>query len=403
MKKFLFLLFFILLIGCTIFLVIDNDVFHNIFTSVDNTINISSDNSTNIETSNIKKREDTTFTITALGDVLCHNTQYWDAENKATNTYDFNYVFDEVKDLTCIGDITITNLETSFAGEAEGYSNFPLFNSPDSLATSLKNIGVDIVSTAGNHALDKGFKGLSRTIDVLEENGLHHLGTYKTEEAQKELLYENIKGLKIAFIDYTYGTNGIPVPEGKEFCINLIDKDLIKKQIKQAQNENADVIIACMHWGIEYQTSPNSEQKDLADFLFKNGVDIIIGNHPHVLESMEKKIVTLDDGTEKECFVIYALGNFTADQRDTITRDSIILNLTATKHSDGKLTIDKAEYTPIFMFKNSNAAKKFKVLNIQKTLDKYESGKDTSIGKTNYDMLKEQLNKIKKIVGDEIK
>lgn len=399
MKKFLFIVLCIVLLICGAIFILKKDDFKN-----SQTDEYSSSNLKNSDEESSKKpvKEDTTFTITALGDVLCHNTQYWDAQDKSTNTYDFNYVFDEVKDLTSSGDITITNLETSFAGEAEGYSNFPIFNSPDSLATALKNIGVDIVSTAGNHALDKGFKGLSRTIDVLEENGLHHLGTYKTEEAQKELLYEDIKGLKVAFIDYTYGTNGIPVPEGKEFCINLIDKNLIKKQIKQAQDENADVIIACMHWGIEYQTSPNSEQKELADFLFKNGVDIIIGNHPHVLESMEKRTVELDDGTAKECFVIYALGNFTADQRDIITRDSIILNLTATKHSNGKLTIDKAEYTPIFMFKNSNATKKFKVLNIQKTLDKYDSGEDTSIGKSNYDMLKTQLTKIKEIVGEEI-
>ena len=398
MKKFLFVSLCIIFIAFAIIFISKN----NFFTSKNEEVDVNSNIENSKKSSKQSIREDTTFTITALGDVLCHNTQYWDAQNKSTNTYDFNYVFDEVKDLTSSGDITITNLETSFAGEAEGYSNFPIFNSPDSLATALKNIGVDIVSTAGNHALDKGFKGLSRTIDVLEENGLHHLGTYKTEEAQKELLYEDIKGLKIAFIDYTYGTNGIPVPEGKEFCINLIDKDLIKKQIEQAQSENADVIIACMHWGIEYQTSPNSEQKELADFLFKNGVDIIIGNHPHVLESMEKRTVELDDGTTKECFVIYALGNFTADQRDIITRDSIILNLTATKHSDGKLTIDKAEYTPIFMFKNSSATKKFKVLNIKKTLDKYDSGEDTSIGKANYDMLKAQLTKIREIVGEEI-
>lgn len=344
----------------------------------------------------------TTFTLTALGDILCHNTQYWDAYNSSTDEYDFSYVFDDIKSYTSAGDITIANLETSFAGKDVGYSNYPTFNSPDSLATALKGIGIDIISTAGNHALDKGFSGLCRTIDVLDSNEIEHLGTYKSEENQKKLLFKNIKGLNVAFINYTYGTNGIPVPDGKEFCINLIDKDLIKNQIEQAKDENADIIIACMHWGTEYQTTPNDEQKELSDFLFKNGVDIIIGNHPHVLEPMEKRVVTLDDGTTKECFVIYALGNFTADQRETITRNSIILNLTITS-TDGKVSIDKASYIPIYMYNNTNASsKKFKVLDIEKTLSNYESGIDTSIGASTYELLKEQLIKIRDIVGDEI-
>ena len=349
------------------------------------------------------KQESKSFTLTALGDILCHNTQYFDAYNYSTDEYDFTYVFDEIKQYTNFGDITIANLETSFAGKDVGYSNYPTFNSPDSLATALKNIGIDIISTAGNHALDKGFSGLCRTIDVLEKNDIEHLGTYRTEEEQKELLIKNVNGLNIAFINYTYGTNGIPVPYGKEFCINLIDKDLIKKQIEQAKDLNVDIIIACMHWGVEYQTTPSDEQKELADFLFNNGVDIIIGNHPHVLQPMEKRTITLNDGTTKDCFVIYALGNFTADQRDTITRDSIILNLKITKNSDGKISIDKANYIPIYMYKNINSkSKKFKILDIEKTINNYESGTDTSIGQETYELLKTQLKKINSIVGDEI-
>lgn len=364
---------------------------------------ISSTNSLTPEIVENSKLENKTFNLTAIGDVLCHNTQYWDAYNKTTDEYDFSYVFDDVKTYTNAGDITLASLETSFAGKEVGYSNYPTFNSPDSLATALKEIGVDIISTAGNHALDMGFKGLCRTIDVLDNNEIEHLGTYKTKEEQEEILMKNVNGLNIAFLNYTYGTNGISIPSDKEFCVNLINKDLIKKQIEQAKSSNVDIIIACMHWGTEYRTTANDEQKDLSDFLFKNGVDVIIGNHPHVLEPMEKRTVTLDDGTEKECFVIYALGNFTADQRETITRDSIILNLTITKTADGKISIDKATYTPIYMYKYTyKSSKKFKVLDLEKTINDYESGKDTSIEKTNYDLLKTQLVKIKDIVGEEI-
>ena len=163
------------------------------------------------------------------------------------------------------------------------------------------------------------------------------------------------------------------------------------------------MIVACMHWGTEYKTSANSEQKELADYLFKNGVDIILGNHPHVLEPMEKKTITLDDGTTKDVFVVYALGNFTADQRDEITRDSAILNLNITKNVDGNISINKVDYVPIYMYKNSNAkSHKFKILDIEKSIAKYESGDTSSISPTVYTNLKTQLEKIKSILGDEI-
>lgn len=342
------------------------------------------------------------FNLVATGDILCHNTQYFDAYDSSTGTYDFNYVFDDVVKYIEPADIAISSLETSFAGSDIGYSNYPRFNSPDSLITAIKNIGVDVISTAGNHCLDYGFSGLSRTIDVLDSNGLSHLGTYKSQEEQSKILYKDIDGVKIAFLNYTYGTNGIPVPSGKDFCVNLIDKDLMSYQINLAKDENADVIIACMHWGTEYSTVQNSEQEELADFLFKSGVDIIIGNHPHVAEPMEKRSVTLEDGTVKDCFVIYALGNFTADQNYANTRSSVILNLDLT-FEDDVLNINSATYTPIYIYENPNVRyHKFKLIDMEDAISKYESSKDTSIGQSLYNTLKSELNNITKIVGDEI-
>ena len=398
-KKLLLILFIILLI---FIIFIFNKYNKNAKTNT-NTEN----NSTETTLSNKNTKQDTaepiTFTLTSLGDTLCHNTQYWDAYNSKTDEYDFSYVYEDIKNYTLSSDITIGSLETTFAGKEKGYSNYPTFNTPDSLATALKDIGVDVVSLAGNHALDYGYTGLCRTIDVFDNIGLSHLGTYKTAEDQEKILIKDVKGVKIAFINYTYGTNGIPLPSGKDFCVNLIDKDFIKKQINQAKEQNVDMIVACMHWGTEYRTTANSEQKDLANFLFENGVDVILGNHPHVLEPMEKKTITLQDGTTKDVFVVYALGNFTADQRDEITRDSAILNLTITKNSDGKISIDKVNYVPIYMYKNANVSThKFKILDIEKTIKDYEEGKNTSINSTVYNNLKKQLEKIKSILGDEI-
>lgn len=358
------------------------------------------DSSNNVQ-ENQKEETDTTFTLTAIGDVMCHNTQYMDAYDSDTGTYDFSYVFDNISSYTKTADICIGNLETSFAGEDRGYSNYPTFNSPDSLADSLKSIGVDVLSTAGNHALDMGFSGLSRTIDVLDKADISHLGTYKTREDQDKVLIKYVKGVKIAFIDYTYGTNGISVPSDKKFCINLIDKDLIKKHIETAKNQNADMIVACMHWGTEYQTKQNSEQEELADFLFQNGVNVIIGNHPHVIQPMEKRTVTLEDGSTRDGFVVYALGNFICDQNAVNTRDSIILNLKITKHTDGSITIDNYDYVPIYMYKDTSVSKhKMKILDINKTIYNYENNLDDSITEKIYNLMKTELGRITKILSD---
>ena len=393
LKKFLlFILLFLIFVLCLLVL-IKSDFF--------NSTNVILDSSVESETVE-EKVEPINFTMTAIGDTLCHNTQYWDAYNSSTKQYDFSYVYDDIKDYTSSADITIGSLETTFAGEDRGYSNYPVFNSPDSLATGLKDIGVDVISLAGNHALDYGYSGICRTIDVLDNVGISHLGTYKSAEDQDKILIKDVKGVKIAFINYTYGTNGIPVPSDKPYCLNLIDKDLISKQIKQAKEQNVDMIVACMHWGTEYKTSANDEQKELADFLFKSGVDIILGNHPHVIEPMEKKTITLDDGSTKDVFVVYALGNFAADQRSEITRDSAILNLDITKDSDGKILINRVSYVPIYMYKNSAAkVHKFKILDIEKSIANYDSG-DSSIGYSVYSNLKVQLKKIRDILGDEI-
>lgn len=365
-------------------------------------LNSSEGNHTKIE----KEETDTTFTMTAIGDVMCHNTQYFDAYQKETDDYDFSYVFEDINRFIKTSDIAIGSLETSFAGKERGFSNYPTFNSPDELAYHLKKLGIDVLSTAGNHCLDMGFSGLSRTIDVLNDADIAHVGTYQTQEDRDKILFKYVKGIKIAFVNYTYGTNGISIPSDKPFCVNLINKDLMKQDIEKAKQQNADLIVACMHWGTEYRTTANSEQQELADFLFQNGVDIIFGNHPHVLEPMEKRTITLEDGTVKDGFIIYALGNFICDQNAENTRNSIILNLKITKHVDGRISIDHADYIPIYMYKKSTSQlRKMKVLDIEKTIGTYETdisnGIEASIPKSLYDTLKIQLEKIKKIVGPE--
>ena len=211
---------------------------------------------------NVTSQNPMTFSLSAIGDIMCHNTQYMDAYNSNTDSYDFSYVFEDIQNYIGSADISIGSLETTFAGKDRGYSNYPTFNSPEQLAYDLAEMGLDVLSTAGNHALDKGFSGLCNTLDVLDDANISHCGTYRTQEDRDSVLIKDVKGVKVAILSYTYGTNGIPVPYDKDFCVNLIDRDLIKQDIENAKSQNADVIISCMHWGIEYQTTPNQDHED---------------------------------------------------------------------------------------------------------------------------------------------
>lgn len=341
--------------------------------------------------------EDTTITVAVIGDIMCHNTQYNDAYENGV--YDFNYVFDDIRDELSMADYTVGNLETTFAGASRGYSSYPEFNTPESLAWAIKEAGIDLVCTANNHSLDTRFSGIESTIDYLDQAGIIHTGTYKSKEAQDTATIVDIQGLKVAFLSFTYGTNGIPVPEGKEYCINLIDDDFIIDRLNLAKQEDPDIICVFMHWGEEYVKVPNSEQTRLANLLFDNGVNVILGSHPHVLQRMEK----VELGTEeepKEGFVIYSLGNFVSGQVKENTRDSIILNLTLTKKGTGEVTIDSVKYIPIYTYRSGASLKQFKVLNIKKALDSYDQGNGYISGE-DYDLLTKEYNKILSTVGSE--
>lgn len=348
--------------------------------------------------------EDKHISMSVIGDIMCHNSQYTDAYVASSDTYDFSYVFEDIKQYIEPADIAIGNIETTFAGKERGYSNYPTFNSPEQLATNLKDLGIDVLCTANNHSLDKGYSGLTSTLNFLDDAGISHMGTYDSAESQNEILIKDVNGIKIAFLAYTYGTNGIPVPKDKPYCINLIDKDLILKHLELAKEQNPDLICVNMHWGVEYKTKQNSEQEELADFLFQNGVDIILGSHPHVLQPMEKKTITLEDGTTKDCFVIYSLGNFISGQNQDNTRNSVILNIECTKSGKtNKTTIDSVSYVPIYMYKSSSGkTKRYKVLDIENSIGNYENGTDKSIGEKTYSTLKTELNKIKSTMGENI-
>lgn len=349
--------------------------------------------------------EPTTIHMSVTGDIMCHLTNIKNAYNSTSKDYDFANVFKNIKKYTLNADITVGNLETTFAGSSRGYTGYPTFNTPEALGKNLKDIGYDVLSTANNHCMDKGYSGIESTLNFLDEYGLDHYGTARNEEEQDTILVKDVNGIKIAFLAYTYGTNGISIPSGKEYSVNLIDKDLIKEHIALAKEQDVDVICVSMHWGNEYKLKQNSTQEDLANFLFENGVDIILGSHPHVLEPMEKRTITLEDGTTKDGFVIYSLGNFVSGQIYANTKSTVILDIQLTKNSDGKISIDSVNYTPVYLYdagSNSKSRTRYTLIDVEQAISDYENGVSGSVSKSLYNTLKDELSNITAHVGDEI-
>lgn len=347
--------------------------------------------------------EDTVVSIVGIGDTLCHSQNFKDAYDSETGTYDFSPMFKNITKYFANKTVAVGNLETTLGGKERGFSGYPCFNSPDELAYDLKEMGIDILTTANNHSLDTGYKGLVSTLDTLDRYAVLHTGTARSIEEQNITLFKDLNGIKTAFLCFTYGTNGIPIPTGKEYCVNLIDKDFMKNRIDKAKEEGAELICVSMHWGEEYRIKHTKQQEDLAEFLIKNGVDVILGNHSHVPEPMEMKTVTLEDGTTREGFVIYSMGNFFSAQTQNYTRDTLIVDVQVRKDGvTGEISIDKATYTPVYVYDNGvNAKDRYELLDIESIINDYESG-ESNYSQSMYNLMKQELKKIVDIVGPEI-
>ena len=312
-------------------------------------------------------------TIAAIGDIMVHGAQLKAAWDDGNQSYDFEPVFSQVKDLLAAADLTIGNLETTLPGREELYSGYPQFGAPDALAAAIKGAGIDILNTANNHACDKGKGGLVRTIKVLDEYGLMHVGTYRDKaayEAQHILLVER-NHIKIAVLSYAYGLNDISIPEGT--YIGIIDPQQMAEDIRLARAQNPDFIICLLHWGTEYERYPDESQKKMIAFLFSEGVDVVLGSHPHILQPFELLSVTDKYGATRPRLVIYSLGNFVSNQRDRYRDGGIIFNFTLQLHnSPDKGTtpdITDVRYTPTWVYVHHATFKnQFYVLPIPKYL-----------------------------------
>lgn len=301
---------------------------------------------------------DSSLTLLFIGDVMGHSPQITSAYNPSTGKYEYDSVFTRMKGVFSMADFAIANLEVTLAGEP--FTGYPQFSSPDALVDGLLNAGVNVLVTANNHSADRGAEGIKRTVGTLDSKHILHTGTFadSSDRLKNNPLILEKSGIRIALLNYTYGTNGLPVPA--PCIVNIMDTLLILRDLAKSRLMNADEIVVFIHWGNEYERYPSNAQVAMANFLTRQGVRIIIGSHPHVVQPMEASFDT-DSTTGR--IVVYSLGNFVSNQQRRYCDGGNLAMVTLEKTGAGKLKIAGAGYIPVWVHTPVTAYRKtFQVL-----------------------------------------
>ena len=327
-----------------------------------------------------------TVKMAVVGDIMVHDYQYNEAYDPSTGEYDFMHNFQDAKKYFEGNDLVIGNLETTLGGPERGYASYPCFNTPDSFLDAVKDAGFNLLTTANNHSMDTGRNGVIRTLDMLDAYGIEHFGTYRSQEERDSIFYKNVNGIRFAFLSYTYGTNGIPVPE--EYLVSLMDDDQMVLDIQEAR-KHADVVVVMPHMGNEYESYPRDIFVKWADMMFAAGADIVLASHPHVLQKMEYRKVDHGDG-EHDGFIIYSLGNFISSQTDPPRNASIILHLTVEQIGKEPANVKEVSFVPIWtQFRNASNVNDFVVRSVYERLSLSQAEKDRQIRPKDQTRLKE--------------
>ena len=318
--------------------------------------NNSSNDGNVIKNNNSNKKPETKdevykLKLLATGDGLIHSVIY--RSYYKNGVYDFTDAVKYVKDIVKDYDIAYYNQETPTGDDSIAYSGYPMFYTPSAYVDAMQDVGFNTVSLASNHSLDKGEKGVLNTIKYFKTTNMLYNGMNDSEEMRNNFTIKEKNNITYTMLSYTTKTNGLSTPKGKEYLLNTYDKEQVKKDI-EAVRDKVDVLIVAMHWGIEYIDMPNDEEKEIAEYLSSLGVDIIIGNHPHILQPITKIGNTI---------VMYSLGNFISNQYGGTNGDwnkligfmaTLDITKTVTKDKEVKMTFDNLGGELIFTKYNGN-------------------------------------------------
>ncbi|WP_232376617.1 CapA family protein [Amycolatopsis aidingensis] len=281
------------------------------------------------------------FTVLATGDVLIHPalTEQAERDAEAGLERDYRPLFEGVRPVVSAADLAICHLEVPLAEDGGDFSGYPSFNAPPELADALADTGYDSCSTASNHTLDQGEDGVRRTLDTLDDAGIQHTGSARTEQEADTPLVLDVNGVKVGQVSFTFGFNGYELPDGKPWMANRLDAEAVIAQAEATRAAGAEVVIASLHWGTEYQHDPTAQQRRLAERLLgADSIDLILGHHAHVVQPIERI-----DGE----WVAYGLGNHVAKHAEPrgVSEEGIAARFRFTR-KDGDWRVDGAEYVP---------------------------------------------------------
>ncbi|MBS6532098.1 MAG: CapA family protein [Oscillospiraceae bacterium] len=355
--------------------------------------------------------------LAVAGDVMSHMPITKDTYRAETGTYDYGHILQGAAPQLAAADYAAANLETVLAG-GPNYSGFPTFNSPDALADGVRAAGLDLLSTANNHSWDQGAAGAFRTLDVLDEVGLAHVGTHRSQKERDRasgVYVADVGGISVAFLSYTYGLNGFRLGEEQGYAVNLFnldyasslsepDYDLMAADLAAARAMAPDLIAVMIHWGVEYQNEPNHHQTELARFLVEQGADLVLGGHPHVLQPYETLTVQGWDGQERQGFVCYSLGNFISNQQELETRTTVVLELELTRDPvNGETKVTDVCYTPYYMLHRDDrpAGERRWLVEIHGALAAWEAGDKGVVDQRSYEQLRAALDHCHSVLGPE--
>ena len=306
------------------------------------------------------------LTIAAIGDILIHGRVYNYA--RTGSGFDFMPMVENVKDYIIDADVATANQETMIGGEEHGLSTYPRFNSPHAVGDMVDQLDIDLVTLANNHTLDRGEAVVYSALDYWDELGVLYTGSYRDEADQANIRVIEENNIAISFLGYSYGTNGIPIPAGKDYLINLIDQEQIAEDVAAAK-EISDVVVMHLHFGDEYSRMPNLFQEELVQYVVDLGVDIVFGHHPHVLQPT----AWVESDTGHKAFVIYSLGNFLSGQDRLYRQIGGIVELTIKKEvraSSETILLENPRLLPTYV----DIGQGFKVHPLRDVTDQQLSG-----------------------------
>ncbi len=335
--------------------------------------------------------------IRAVGDLITHQVQL-DSARQADGSYDFHPQYARIAGVLADADYTIANLETTIGRkDNRAYSGFPNFNTPESLLDTLKDAGIDFLTLANNHILDRGFEGLQLTVDNVARRGFDYAGANRTPEEKARTVVVDAGGVRLGMLCYTEMTNGMPKKKDKsparQYGVNYMGDADFSEDVRRLREAGAEVVIALPHWGVEYRREPTERMQSDARRLVAAGVDVVLGSHPHMVQPVTTLTVATESGEVRRGLVAYSLGNFISNQGKRYTDSGILLDFTLQEREAGGFDVTDVKVMPTFCWRQGG------VIQTLPALDFYDA---PPAGMTDdlWQRLRDSVDDLRELIGD---